>query len=303
MTRLFLAGLAVLSLFAASPGVAQGRESLGWGRLFTNDFLGDNRDRWRTGSYVVSKVIGYGWDGQRPERAGEIVEFRFRSETIAPENIVTAAPGDRRYVGALSFGVHTHFQRRGTEISLGGDLVITGPQTGIGDLQTEIHKIVGASVPGVLGNQIPDGFHPTALIEVGRTFRLSPQVQVRPFFEAQAGAETLVRAGGDVMIGRLGQDELLLRDVATGHRYRANRGAHTGFAAVFGADIAHVEHSVYLPVYDGIALTDHRSRLRAGVHWQGRKSSAFYGLTWLSEEFVSQPEGQLVGSVRLNIRF
>ncbi|MDJ0823895.1 MAG: DUF2219 family protein [Rhodobacter sp.] len=302
MFRAVLACLTALLLCPPDAAAAK-RESLGWGRLFNNDFLGDNRDRWRTGSYVVSKVIGRGWDGRLPDRPGDVIEFRFRSETIAPENIVTAAPGDRRYVGALSLGAHTHFRRKAVEVSLGADLVVTGPQTGLGDLQTELHRILGASRPGVLGNQILDGFHPTALIELARPYRLSPSVVLRPFVEAQGGAETLVRLGGDVMIGRLGQDELMLRDVATGHRYRVNRGAHTGFAAVFGADIAHVEHSVYLPAYDGIALTDTRTRLRAGVHWQGEKASAFYGLTWLGEEFVGQPEGQLVGSVRLNIRF
>jgi hypothetical protein len=29
----------------------------------------------------------------------------------------------------------------------------------------------------------------------------------------------------------------------------------------------------------------------------------FYGLTWLGEEFAGQSEGQLVGSVRLSLRF
>lgn len=302
MYRAILAGFAALILWTPDA-YAAGRETLGWGRLFNNDFLGDGRDRWRTGSYVISKVTGYGWTGQRPERPGEIIEFRFRSETIAPENIVAAAPGDRRYAGSLSFGIYTHFQRRGTEISLGGDLVMTGPQTGIGDLQTEVHKILGASVPGVLGNQIPNGIHPTARVEFGRQIQLSSNLTFRPFFEAQGGAETLLRVGGDLTVGRFGQGELMLRDVTTGQRYRASRPDYTGFSAVFGADIAHVEHSIYLPVYDGIALTDQRTRVRAGVHWQGKKSSAFYGLTWLSEEFVGQPESQVVGSVRLNFRF
>ena len=280
-----------------------GRETLGYGRIFNNDFLGDNEDRWRTGSNAVSMVRSYGWDGALPGRMGDILEFRLRTEIIAPDNIVTAAPGDRRYVGALSFGVHTHFQSAGAEISLGGDIVATGPQTGLGDLQTRAHKVFGAPVPGVLGNQIPNGFHPTALLEAGRSFEFGDTVAIRPFVEAQAGVETLVRVGGDISIGRLGRDELMLRDVVTGQRYRVNRGAGAGFTAVIGGDIAYVEHSAYLPVYDGYQLTDTRSRLRAGLHWQGRKSSVFYGVTWLGKEFKAQPEGQLVGSVRLNIRF
>ncbi len=302
MFRACFASACAVCLLVSSAGAVE-RETLGWGRLFTNDFLGDNDDRWRTGSYAISQVRGYGWDGALPDAPGEIIEYRLRSEIIAPDNIVTAAPGDRRYAGVLSFGAHTHFQKRGVEVSAGLDLVITGPQTGIGDFQTEMHKIFGAPIPGVLGNQIPNGFHFTGLVEAARTYRISDTVTARPFVELQAGVETLVRVGGDLLIGRLGQDELWLRDVTTGHRMRVNRGQHTGFSAVIGGDIAYVEHSVYLPVNDGYELTDTRSRLRAGVHWQGEKSAIFYGLTWLSEEFEAQPESQIVGSIRLDIKF
>lgn len=303
MTRLILAGLSAILLFAADLAQAQGRGPLGWGRLFTNDYLGDNSDRWRTGSYTVSKVTGFGWDGERPDRAGEIVEFRFRSNIIAPDNLSAPTPGDRRYAGVLAFGLHTHFQRQGAEISLGGDLVFTGPQTGIGDFHREMHKILHAPRPNVLEDQIGNGVHPTAYLEAGRPFRITPGVEVRPFVELQAGVETLVRIGGDVTLGRSGQDALMLRDVVTGHRIRATRPAKPGLAFVLGADIAHVEHSVYLPVYDGNQLTPGRQRVRAGVHWQGEKSAVFYGLTWLSREFEAQPDAQVVGSVRLQIRF
>ena len=283
--------------------LAQNRGTLGIGRLFTNDFLGDYKDRWRTGAYVVSKVTSFGWTGARPERIGDIIEYRFRSDIIAPDNIINAAPGDRRYAGVLTFGIHTHFQRRRTEISMGGDLVITGEQTGVSSFQREAHKLLRTSRPGVLGNQIPNGFHPTAIVEFGRPFQISQSVSMRPFVELQVGAETLARIGADLQIGRLGLDELMLRDTATGQRYRVNRGVGTGFAFVLGADIARVEHSIYLPASDGYMLTDSRKRLRLGVHWQGEKSSVFYGLTWLGEEFKAQPEAQIVGSVRLNIRF
>lgn len=294
---------ALMVLLPVSASAEQGRETIGYGRLFNNDFLGDNKDRWRTGSNVISKVTGHGWDGQLPTAMGDLIEYRFRSEILAPDNLTVAAPGDRRYAGALSFGVHTHFRHEQTEISLGADMVITGPQTGLGSFQREVHKIVGAPLPGVLDTQIENGFHPTGTVEIGQRYQITPTLNVRPFVEVQAGAETLVRVGGDILIGRLGQDELFLRDVATGQRYRVNRGEGTGFAAVFGGDIAYVESSVYLPATSGFALTDNRQRLRAGVHWQGEKAAIFYGVTWLSEEFAAQPESQVVGSLRLTLRF
>jgi len=302
MRNIALTALSIL-LCLSTIADAQQRETLGWGRLLNNDVFGDGKDRWQTGGGVVSKVTGYGWEGVLPDRPGDIIEYRFWGGVIAPADLVTPAAGDRRYAASLSFGVHTYFQRRNTEFNLGADLVITGPQTGLGTLQRAVHQVVGEALPTVLATQIPNGFHPTLIAEAGRSFAISPNVAVRPFVEVQAGVETLVRVGGDVRIGRLGSDELMLRDVMTGHRYRGNRGEFTGWAAVFGADVARVEHSTYLPAASGYALTDARTRVRAGVHWQGKKSSVFYGVTYLGEEFVAQPEGQIVGSVRLNIKF
>ena len=95
--RGFLA--AVLLCGLAAPASTQERVTLGWGRMFTNDGLGDLEDRWRTGSYTVSRVRGPSWSGELPGRFGEILEFRARAEIIAPENLTVAAPGDRRYAG------------------------------------------------------------------------------------------------------------------------------------------------------------------------------------------------------------
>lgn len=77
----------------------------------------------------------------------------------------------------------------------------------------------------------------------------------------------------------------------------------TGFTFLLGADIAHVSDSIYLPEERGFTLTDTRDRLRAGMHWQGEKASAFYGVTYLGEEFDAQTDGQVVGSIRINLSF
>ena len=71
---------------------------------------------------------------------------RESGEVITPENIIVPAAGDRPYVGVLSFGVHTHFEARGVELSLGADLNVTGPQTGLATLQSAIHDAI--EVPG-----------------------------------------------------------------------------------------------------------------------------------------------------------
>lgn len=304
MTKAIFAALTAALVFV-TPAVAEdARQTLGYGRVFNNDALGDGEDRWRTGSYVVSKVTGFSYDGVLPSVIGEVREYRLRSELIAPDNLVAPAANDRRYVGALSLGAHTHFRRAGTDFSLGGDMVFTGPQTGMSDFQDAMHEWMNSDDPSVAAsNQIGNKVLPTVLVQAAHPFQLSPAVQARPFVEAQAGAETLLRFGGDLIIGNVGQTNLKLRDVTTGHLYHATQTDGSGTSFVLGGDVAMVTDSYYLPSSDGYELTDTRTRLRAGVHWEGDKAGIFYGVTWLGEEFEGQGDDQLLGTLRLRLRF
>ena len=303
MIRLLQAAVLGLAVFT-SPALAEGRVTLGWGRLFSNDATGDGQDRWRTGAYAISRVKGTSWADALPVRAGDILEFRLRAETIAPANLIAPAAGDRRYVGALSLGLHTHFDWRSHEVSLGGDLVFTGPQTGIGGFQKWAHKQLGLAAPQVLGNQLPNAVYPTLVGEIGHSYDLSSTLRLRPFGELRVGAETLVRLGGDLVFGKFGRNDLMLRDATTGQRYRGVEGSRNrGFSLTLGADIAQVLSSAFLPSGGAADLRGQRARARAGVHWQGKTASGFYGITYLSREFDQQAEGQAVGSLSIKIRF
>ena len=55
--RFTLAIAAVISTFATSA-FAEERETIGFGRIFNNDFFGDQADRWQTGSNTFSIVRG-----------------------------------------------------------------------------------------------------------------------------------------------------------------------------------------------------------------------------------------------------
>ncbi|MDA5557198.1 lipid A-modifier LpxR family protein [Shimia sp. MMG029] len=289
----------------AHAALAEGRSYLGFGNLLVNDAIGDGKDRWRSGSYGTSRVWGYGWDGALPEAAGDILELRLGGEVIAPESITNPAPSDRPFAGMLSAGVHTHFQRSGTEFALGGDLVAIGPMTKLDEFQNAIHNLIGIdpSSPEVRAMQIPNTWRVRGVAEMGREMQVGGQTRLRPFVEARAGDESLVRAGFDVTIGNFGEGELLVRDWVTGHRYRTIRNHQAGWSLVAGADVAHVFDSVYLPEARGYELEDMRSRVRAGVHWRGEKHHVFYGLTWLSEEFAAQEGSQLVGAIKLDFKF
>ncbi len=303
MMRLALFAVTYLSLLSA-PVTAQDRVTLGWGRLFSNDAIGDGTDRWRTGAYAISRIRGVRWSGELPGTLGEILEFRLRADTLAPANLEVPAAIDRRYAGAISLGLHSQFALGSYEASLGGDLVIVGPQTGVGDFQSWVHGALGLGEVGALDTQIDNAVYPTVTAEFARRFSFGDRVEFRPFIEARAGDETLVRAGGDLVIGTLGKQDLMLRDVGTGQRFRAVAGGQQpGVSVVLGGDIARVFDSNYLPDGGAVTASDTRHRLRAGFHWQGEKSSVFYGVTYLGPEFEEQSEGQVLGSLGLSLRF
>ncbi|MBC56329.1 MAG: hypothetical protein CL814_05275 [Confluentimicrobium sp.] len=294
----------VLALFPFNAGVAQERQTLGYGSIFSNDRLGDGKDRWRSGSYSFSKVTGRSWDGVLPSTMGEILEYRLRAEIFAPESLTNPSPQDRRYAGALSFGLHTHFGRGGTEISYGADLVVTGSQTGIASFQDTIHDWIDEPSPDTAAdNQIGNAIYPTISMQAARPFHISQRARMRPFIEAQAGVETFLRIGGDLVIGNVGAGELTLRDVTTGHLYGATYGGNEGVSMVLGADTALMVDSRYLPSHGNVDMSTSRTRLRAGMHWEAARIGIFYGLTWLSEEFDEQSQGQTLGTLNLRYRF
>ncbi len=297
--------LLAATALAALPGIsaADPRETIGWGRSFNNDYFGDNKDRWRTGSYTFSWVRGRSpYDGT-PVPFGDILEYRFRSEIIAPLR-GSGAPGDRPYAGIFSAGIHTHFDVDAVELSLGADAVAIGPSTGISAFQEWFHDLFSYPAPQYLDGQLPDQLHLGVTAEAALPVRVGPELTLRPFVEVQTGVEEIARIGGDLIFGKVGHDDLLLHDPVTGQIYRGTEGPGNGVSFVAGLDWAAVGGSVYLPEDDGYAATDQRLRARGGVHWQiAPGMSFFYGLTWLSEEFVGQPEGQLIGSLKLNLNF
>lgn len=293
----------VLATVAAVPVQAQEWERLGTGRVFTNDALGDLTDRWRTASYTASWFRGrMPWQGELPANPGQVLEWRLRGEIVTPSDLANPAPDDRRYAGMLSAGVHTYWDVAGFETRAGLDLVMTGPQTHLDELQTAIHDILSLPKPDS-SDQIGDAVYPTLSIEMARSY-VAGTTTVRPFIEAQAGIEDFVRIGADVVVGTHGMGGLLMRDPVTGHRVTAIRGAETaGFSLVLGADAAAVTSSELLPEGGAAVLSEERYRVRAGGHWMTGTTEVFYGISYLSPEFEQQDEGQVVGALNVRILF
>ncbi|MEQ8896784.1 MAG: DUF2219 family protein [Roseovarius sp.] len=305
MTRLLAALCAIFSL--SIPAMAQERGPYSFGMLVTNDSLGDGHDRWRTGSMASSHVWAPGWTGQGDYGLGQVWELRINAEVMGPENLATPAPLDRVYAQALTFGLHTHFQRNAIEYAIGGELALTGPMTQLDHVQEALHDVLGGrdASPATKAAQVSNDVDPAVVFEAGREFRLGQRARLRPFVEARAGVETLVRAGADFTLGQFGQGGLLVRAPVTGHRYSVIQEApYSGLSLMVGADTAYVHSSEFFPSSGPTQLNETRNRARAGLHWRSRAgSSVFYGLTWLDKEFATQREDQVVGSVQLRIKF
>lgn len=292
-------GFVVAFALLATGAMAEERERLGWGWALSNDSIGEWLDRWQSSSVQIGALYGPAWQGAAPSQFGEMVELRFRTDILTPANLETPAPGDRRHAGVLAFGVHTYATRGAVEVRSGADLVVIGPQTGLLDLQQELHKVLGFTVPQLEGFEIADQVQLDFGGEVAREWAIGA-ARVRPFVEAQAGSEDFLRLGVDVTFGALGRGDQMMRSVTTGHRVPMGlSGGDTGVSVVLGADVAKVWDSVYLPESLGYELTPLRKRLRAGVHYGTGRWDVFYGLAWLGEEFSAQPEGQVVGTLQV----
>lgn len=290
---------------ATDPEDTTARVKLGFGDFLNNDFLGDGHDRWQSASYSASWVRGPEWTGEMPTTPGDILEYRMQARIIAPADVVTPDIGDRLYSTSYSLGAHTHFNYGIHEVSLGADLVVTGEQTGLPQFQTAVHNELGIGPPSAStqADMVPEGLYPGLVFELGQPMSLSDGAELRPFAELRTGDETLIRSGVDLYLGGLVDNNLLSRDQVTGQRYTTVKGeAAPGLGFVLGGDIAQMTNSIYFPA-SGPDMNESRTRLRAGALWQGEKSSVFTGMTWLSEEFVTQVEPQVVGSIRLKLEF
>lgn len=305
MNRLLFAICAFFCLSLSANAVERTKQ--GFGLMMTNDVLGDTHDRWRTGSFESSWIFAPGWAGKAPARFGELVELRINGEVVGPENLAAPAPLDRRYGQMLSFGVHTHFQPGLIDYAIGVDAVVTGSQVGLDEVQEALHSVLGGRDPSapVLASQVSNGLHLNGVFEAGRRVSLGGAAHLRPFVEARAGTETLVRLGFDLTLGQYGSTGLLVRNPVSGHRLSAVEDtAYSGFSWIVGADVAYVDSSIFIASNAPVRLEDVRTRVRTGVHWRTQAGTAiFYGLSWLSEEFTTQREAQVVGSLQLRVKF
>lgn len=294
-------------LDAPKSEVRPGYQRRAYGRLVTNDLIGDGKDRWQTGSYSASYGLARGdLTNGIPDRFGELVELRVDAALMAPRFLRFPEKGDRPLTGLMRFGLGTQFLMGGFEADLQSTLTFVGPETGLVDLQTGIHDQIDTAVrpsQQVRDNQLNLDPRLGAKAEIAKTFAIG-RTSLRPFVEFESGMETTSRAGFDFTIGSFGQGGILARDLVTGQRYQVLPGEGQGFSFVMGADATAIHHTDLLREKDGVTALDTRNRVRAGLHYQTGGRNLFYGMTYLSPETkIQDGEGQVAGSLRLDWSF
>ncbi len=299
--------LAALSAPARAEGwdVFGGREYLGSGRLWSNDYFGDRQDRWRTGAFTIGFLWGPAGTISLPEEFGSLIELRYTNSLLAPANLRNPAVGDRRYAGIATFGAYTHFAKGSTDYTLGAEAVVSGPISGASWIQVKVHDLINSPGPSssTLASQFPNALHAAVTGEAAHRFSFGDGLVLRPFVQGRAGDVNYLRVGADLIIGSNFTSGIVLRDETTGQLFQGlYEVPRNGFSFLVGADAARVFSSTWLPSSQ-YTLTDSWNRVRAGVQWQSDLLGVFYGATWMGPEFTTQPSGQVVGSLQVQLSF
>ncbi|WP_108260973.1 lipid A-modifier LpxR family protein [Mangrovicoccus ximenensis] len=205
LRRFFIFGL----LLAAGPAAAW--ETVGMARLLTNDFFGDRHDRWHTHSYQVGLLA----EPQPGQSGPDLVELRFSTEVLTPASLPDPAPDDRPLAGVISLGLHGYMLGERNSLQFGVDLVGVGPSTGYDEALKQVHPSGDRPGNALVSDQIGDGVHPTLTLAGTRIMPLGGSSSALVFGEVRAGVETLVRLGGDLVLGPASRGALPVRDVTT----------------------------------------------------------------------------------------
>lgn len=296
----------IVIFFALSTSVSaeENPKTIGFGFILNNDFFGDGKDRWQTGSLSTSRLYGSLSSGQVPTAFGDLIEIRLQDQVISPNDTTSARP-DRQWAGVYSFGLHSHFRDNVFRYSLGIDLNILGPQTGLFDFQEKLHERIGNAPfnDAIKDTAISDQVKISALTEVAYPFEFGQQANGAVFGEVRTGLEDIARIGFDMSIGKDHFAPIKVRDTVTGQLYTVIPDSKPSFYVSFGADTAKIGRSVFFQDPTIATALPNRHRVRASLNWGAGRAFGFFGLTWLSPEFEGQKSGQIVGSWQTQIKF
>lgn len=267
--------------------------------IFANDSLGEQKDRWRTGSHQYSRRYF-------TEDEARSLELRMRTEIVAPSNLeLPDVLNDRPYGNVFALGAFQTFSQDNFHYGFGGEVVITGKQTGLERIQETLHDAFGIAGPSSIDDyKIGNHVYFSARGDARYDVKLNENLRAIGYAEAGAGFETYARGGVDIVFS---QHELgyVSRDYASGVPVMKSKSRPKGvqYSLIAGGDIARFEDSKLFPSWSNVNMSDTRTRLRAGLLFETPNLRVFYGMARLSPEFDEQKEDQIVGMLSLGIDF
>lgn len=299
MTSYLLATVTALAV-TASPLAAQVLIPDGEVSNFTNDYFGDGHDRWHSGSYQKS----YFFDEITGSQLFKKLELRGRTQIVTPWKGDVVAGEDRPYSSAIALGAFVHGSAGILETRAGGEFIISGDQTGLPNLQAFAHDSLGMSGSyNPLTRDDPhldDAFGFRGEAEVAFKSQMSETFMMRPFAEQTFGVDQASTVGVDVVWGTLSANEVWTRDAVTGQLLSASKRNADLFTLVAGVDYSNVSKSMHFEEGSYAELQNEQYRVRVGSITRIHNMTLFFGQTWLSEQFVGQPEVQRVGSMAID---
>jgi hypothetical protein len=253
----------------------------GYASSFSNDFIGDSHDRWRSASYQGSLFYCLPDGG-----LAEPVELRARAEIISPWTEAEQHGVDRPFVTAVGFGVFGHKRFGRLQTSAGAEVLRVGSETALADLQAAAHNRLDLEksfdISGDDHDSVDNSVAFGVSAELAYQFALNENLAIRPFAFASGGAEQVGTFGADVLIGSIAAQDVWTRDVTTGRLMSPHAHLADGVSFVAGWDTSIVESSYLIPEDSNVSLLGERSRARAGVQLNGPMGDIFIGQAWLS---------------------
>ena len=290
-----------------------------------NDRIGDGKDRYKTGGMTQSWVFPetlFLDERLLPDRVSAF-ELQGRGFIATPDNTQAGgAANDRpfaQYVGVgayhRSWGRPARFSDRTTgalETRAGVEIGWQGDPLPLFDIQDALHGDTQVSLSP--GNTIDGEFLVNLELEGVYRHQTSTRfldLDIAPFVRVSTGMrENSLRAGADVILGSSLSARTWNHEPAIGALLPggSRRRPGPGWALWVGGDAGYVLTDAFL---DGgfaangpkVDREDMTYRLRAGLMFEFDPVAIVYSANWLSPEFSSQPEGQVIGAVSIKYRF
>lgn len=303
---------------------SESRDIMAEGAIW-NDRIGDGKDRYKTGGMTQAWVFPetlFLDERLIPGRVSAL-ELQGRGFIATPDNTQAGgAATDRPFVQYVGVGAYHRSWSRPSRLSdnttgaletrAGVEVGWQGDPLPLFEIQEALHDNTQTNINAA--NSVDSEF--LLNLEIEGVYRRQTSTRfldldIAPFLRLSTGMrENSVRAGADIILGSSLSARTWNHEPAIGALLPGGSKQREGFnwAIWVGGDAGFVASDAFLdggftadgPKVERESLT---FRVRAGLMLEYDPIAIVYSINWLSPEFESQPEGQVIGAVSLKYRF